>query len=97
MNKEACYYDKYGKEIKEFAVLKVYHFKGVNEQGRGRKIYYMYKWVRLTEDKNGNKWWVALHLNDDTNGSYYLKAVADKQTRIISGAEIVQQYDQETI
>lgn len=89
---EAPYFDKNGKEIKEFAVLKVYHFKGVNEQGRGRKIYYMYKWVRLIERK-GKKWWVARHLtNADEKGYYNLSAVANQQTRIISDCEIVQQY-----
>ena len=47
MEKEEPYFDKSGKEIKEFALLKVFHFKGRNEQGRGRKNYFMYKWVRL--------------------------------------------------
>lgn len=90
---EAPYFDKNGTEIKEFAVLKVYHFKGVNEQGRGRKHYYMYKWVRLKMDKNGKLWWVAMHLTNGNENSYYnLRAVGDKQTRIISDSEIVQQY-----
>ena len=30
---EEPYFDEKGIEIKEFAVLKVYHFFGVNEQG----------------------------------------------------------------
>jgi hypothetical protein len=89
---EEPYFDKNGKQIKEFAVLKVYHFFGVNEQGRGRKHYYMYKWVRLKEYK-GKKYWIAMHLNSDKESNYYdLRAVADKQTRIIADAEIVQQY-----
>lgn len=88
---EAPYFDKNGKQIKEFAVLKVYHFLGVNEQGRGRKHYYMYKWVRLKEFK-GKKYWVAWHLTKGDGASYNLLAVADKQTRIIADAEIVQQY-----
>ena len=90
MKIEEPYFDKNGKEIKEFSVLKVYHFKGVNAQGRGRKIYYMYKWVRLKESR-GSMWWVARHLQSDDEGSYYaLKAVADPKTRIINGSEIVQ-------
>ena len=89
---EEPYFDEKGREIKEFAVLKVYHFFGVNEQGRGRKHYYMYKWVRLKEHK-GKKYWVAMHLTNDRETSYYnLRAVADKQTRIIKGTEIVQQH-----
>ena len=90
MEIEAPYFDKKGKEIKEFAVLKVYHFFGVNEQGRGRKHYYMYKWVRLKERK-GKKYWVAMHLsNDKESNYYYLLAVANKQNRIIADTEIVQ-------
>jgi hypothetical protein len=89
---EAPYFDKKGKQIKEFAVLKVYHFFGVNDQGRGRKHHYMYKWVRLKEHK-GKKYWVAMHLNSDKESNYYnLRAVANKQTRIIPDTEIVQQY-----
>ena len=88
---EEPYFDKNGKQIKEFAVLKVYHFFGVNEQGRGRKHYYMYKWVRLKEFK-GKMYWVAWHLTKGDGASYNLRAVADKQTRIIADAEIVQQY-----
>jgi len=87
---EAPYFDENGKEIKEFALLKIYHFLGVNKQGRGRKHYYMYKWVRLREFK-GKKYWIAMHLNNDKNSNYYnLRAVADKQTRIIKGTEIIQ-------
>jgi len=92
MKTEEPYLDKNGTEIKEFAVLKVYHFKGVNAQGRGRKIYYMYKWVRLKESR-GTMWWVARHLQSDKESSYYaLKAVVDPKTRMIPDAEIVQQY-----
>lgn len=88
---EPPYFDFKGKEIKEFSVLKVYHFKGVNERGQGRKIYYMYKWVRLKEF-SGKMYWVAMHLTtDDPQGYYNLRAVADKETRIIKGTEIVQQ------
>ena len=91
MKIEEPYLDKNGKEIKEFAVLKVYHFKGVNEQGRGRKIYYMYKWVRLKESR-GRMWWVATHLQSDKDSYYALRAVSDPKTRMIPSAEIVQQY-----
>lgn len=88
---EEPYFDKKGKQIKEFAVLKVYHFFGVNDQGRGRKHHYMYKWIRLKEFKC-KKYWVAWHLNEGDGSCYNLCAVADRQTRIIANAEIVQQY-----
>lgn len=90
---EPNYFDKHGEKIEEFAVLKVYHFKGVNKHGRGRKIYYMYKWVRLKEFKN-KMYWVAMHLTSDKEGNYYnLRAVGNKETRVIADSEIVQQYN----
>lgn len=88
-NIEAPYFDKNGREIKEFAVLKVFHFKGRNEQGRGRKNYFMYKWVRLIEDK-GKKYWVAFHLMDARGDYYHLRSTAGEGRKIL-GAEIVQQ------
>jgi hypothetical protein len=94
IEKELPYRDFRGREIKEFAILKVYHFTGRNERGRGRKHYYMYKWVRLKEFK-GKMYWVACHLtnaNDDISSYYFLRAAADSE-RILSGTEIVQQYD----
>jgi len=84
---ERPYYDKNGTEIKEFAVLKIFHFVGV-----GKKHHYMYKWVRLKEHK-GEKYWIAMHLVNDKPSNYYnLRSVADKGTRVIQNAEIVQQY-----
>ncbi len=90
MDIEQPYKDEKGREIREFDLIKVYHFKGVNEQGRGRKIYYMYKWVRLKEHK-GKQWWVAMHLSSESESNYYnLIAVADKETRVIKGTTIIQ-------
>ena len=87
---EQPYFDKHGKEIKEFSLLKVFHFKGVNEQGRGRKNYYMYKWVRLrARTENGIKYWVALHLENDSGDYYHLRSSAD-ENRILHDTEIVQ-------
>lgn len=91
METEKPYFDQNGKEILEFAVLKVYHFLGVNEQGRGRKHYYMYKWARLVES-DGKLWWMAMHLTKDDQKGYWLKAVGDTETHKIEGTEIVQQY-----
>lgn len=98
---EEPYYDKNGTEIKEFAVLKVFHFKGVNRRGNGRKNYFMYKWVRLIEEK-GKKYWYAQHLTDasgffekgsnKTLTGYGLRGVANAERKVMS-AEIVQQYD----
>lgn len=90
---EMPYKDEKGVDIKEFALIKVYHFKGVNDQGRGRKHYYIYKWIRLKEFKDGKKYWVAMHLNSaDEKEWYSLRSVADKETRIIQGSQIIQQY-----
>jgi hypothetical protein len=97
MTIEAPYYDKNGREIKEFAVLKTFHFIG-----RRRKRHYMYKWVRLVED-GGKKYWYGQHLTG-ANGffekgikenatGYALRAVA-KNERKIMDTEIVQQYDE---
>lgn len=87
-NIEPPYFDKNGKQITEFCVVKQFEFKGVNEQGRGRKNYYSYKWIRLTE-YDGKKWWIALHLSDDTNKYYHLRTIA-KKDRVLSNIEIVQ-------
>lgn len=93
---EAPYFDKYGKEIKEFAVLKVFHFIGAR-----RKKHFMYKWVRLIED-NGKKYWYAQHLTDATaffeKGSsgwltgYALRAVSNSERKLMD-TEIVQQLE----
>ena len=76
--------DKYGVEIKEFAVLKLFHFIGAH-----KKKFYMYKWVRL---ERGNL--VGVHLTDANPNSWFpLRVIANKETGIIEHAEIVQQYD----
>lgn len=87
---EAPYFDKNGKQIKEFAVIKIFHFKGVNDQGKGMKNYYMYKWVRLKE-VNGKKWWTALHLSNDNCGYFYFRSTANSE-RFLADTEIVQQH-----
>jgi hypothetical protein len=87
MEIEQPYYDKNGKEIKEFAVLKVFHFTGAR-----RKRHYMYKWVKLIEAR-GKLCWGAYHLSEDSPNAYYhLQFVANAQ-RQLTDTEIVQQYD----
>jgi len=90
MEKEKPYFDKRGREIKEFALLKIYHFTGTNEQGRGKKHYYMYKWIRLKE-WSGKLFYIGHHLTDDTGGYFQLRAIADKDRRL-NNAEIIQSY-----
>lgn len=80
---EKSYFDKNGKEIKEFAVLKIFHFTGIR-----RKRYYMYKWVKLIE-KNNKQYWVAYHLTDDSGRYFFLRSIAN-ENRILSNVEIVQ-------
>lgn len=93
METEACYYDKNGKEIKQFNLIKMFHFKGVNEQGRGRKNYYMYKWIELKES-NGKLFYYAWHLNGNEYGKdsgFFLKATTSiYENRKIESFEIIQ-------
>lgn len=86
METEKPYFDENGLEIKEFAVIRVFHFIGAR-----KKRHYMYKWVRIVEIGNSKRW-VALHLTNDTNDYYQLSWVADKETRIIKGTIAVQQF-----
>jgi hypothetical protein len=88
---EEPYFDERGFEIKEHAVIKMFHFKGVNEQGRGRKNYYMYKWVKLKQFQD-KKYWVALHLTNDSGDYFHFRGLA-KGERKLKGVEVVQQYD----
>ena len=88
---EEPYFDELGVEIKEHAVIKMFHFKGVNEQGRGRKNYYMYMWVKLKRFQD-KKYWIALHLTNDKGDSCNLRGLA-KNGRKLIGVQVVQQYD----
>lgn len=73
-------FDKTGKEIHEFDVLKVFHFVGAQ-----RRKHYMYKWVR-TYGTGEHKMLYALHLdNADLKSGY---ALLGKQ----EGTEIVQTF-----
>ncbi len=73
--------DKKGNEIREFDVLKVFHFIGAVR----RKKHYMYKWVQI---KNGEL--CGLHLHDNSGESFPLWVCADKDTHVFTDAEIVQ-------
>ncbi len=87
MNKEQSYFDENRVEIKEFALIRVFHFIGAR-----RKKHYMYKWVKLKEFK-GTLYWVAYHLENDTDsihGYYHLRHCAD-ENRVIKGTVVVQQ------
>lgn len=76
--------DKHGREIREFAVLKIFHFVG-----RRRKKHFMYKWVRKVDGHL-----VGRHLTDDQPHSWFsLRSLVDKVTGKIESAEIVQQYE----
>ncbi len=94
---ELPYFDEKGVEIKEFAVIRVFHFIGSK-----RKKNYMYKWVRIVEDR-GKRYFYAQHLTDAS--AFFEKGVTDKWTgyglrgvanpeRIIIGTEVVQCYDE---
>lgn len=83
MKIEDSYYDKTGRKIEEFDVLKVYHFTGAR-----RKKHYMYKQVILEESK-GKFYYKCLHLTDRSESGHWLKAVCKNQ-RITFTSEIVQ-------
>ena len=93
---EKPFFDKHWKEIKEFDLLKIFHFLGVNEQGRGRKKYYMYKWVKnkhmIARDGTAYTWY-ALHLNNDKGDGFYLSSQWRQEwapeNRVLSQVEIV--------
>ena len=85
MGIEQPYYDKNGKEIKEFSLLKVFHFTGAR-----KKKYYMYKFVKILDCVNGTGYYIGDHL-DGTNDWFLLCSIADPETRIINSCEIIQE------
>lgn len=56
-------YDKHGNELREFDVVKVYHFTGAR-----RKKHYMYKWLIIKQDEL-----YALHLEGNSGDGYWIK------------------------
>lgn len=87
---EEPYFDEKGIEIKENDLLRVYHFTAAQR----RKKHYMYKIATLREIK-GNKWWAGKDYCSDHH--YWLKAAADKETRVIRGTVIVCEQDWESV
>ena len=78
------FFDKNGIEIREFAVLKFFHFIGAR-----KKKHYMYKWARIV---NGHL--VCNHLVDANPDSWCsFRGLANPKTGVIADCEIVQQYD----
>jgi hypothetical protein len=90
MQKEPSYFDKNGVEIKEFSLVKMYHYTG-RKRGRGREKHYMYKWIRLCAYNDGVYYYMGCHLdgNDffEKNskkilGEFSLRALADENRKI---------------
>lgn len=79
------FYDGKGNEIKEFDVVKVFHFTG-----KRRKRHYMYKWIR----KNGNGELCLMHLTNALDDLVPLKVVSKMAAAayIWPDSEIVQSY-----
>lgn len=77
------FYDSKGNELREFDVVKVFHFIG-----KRRKRHYMYKWIR--KDDSGRL--CMKHLADDASQLVSLSAVCKKTPAawIWVDAEIVQ-------
>jgi hypothetical protein len=81
------FYDKKGVEIKEFAVIKIYHFTAALR----RKKHYMYKWVR--KNPNDPRYLVAYHLDSDKPNNYFnLSALSNGVDNICHSVEVVQSY-----
>jgi hypothetical protein len=75
--------DRHGQEIREFAVLKCFHFIGAR-----RKRHFMYKWARTVDGHL-----VAMHLTNADPGNHVdFRAIADPKTGVIPDVEIVQDY-----
>ena len=83
MEDKDVFYDSKGNEIREFDVVKVFHFIG-----KRRKRHYMYKWIRKND--NGNL--CMQHLTDDISDLVSLTVVCKRTLAawIWEGAEIVQ-------
>lgn len=77
---EEPFFDKKGREIKEYDLLKLFNFLG-----RRDKAYYIYAWVRIKNIGSVNRY-VAMHL-DGKNQYFLLSIIADKN-RIVD-AEII--------
>lgn len=70
-----------GREIREFDLLKVFHFVGPR-----RKKYFMYKWVK----KIGGHL-CGFHLDAEGDDSYY--RLVPRKDGILQGCEIIQGYN----
>ena len=90
---EPPFLDKKGNQIKEFDLIKIFHFKGRNSRGNGQKNYYLYKWVRI-EEIAGKRFYVGYHLNDDNSNFFRLAAIggasySELGCRILHNVEIL--------
>ncbi len=79
-------YDKKGREIMIFDLLKVFHFVGSR-----KKKYYMYKQVKevIFLGENKCQFFKIHHLENDNPQSYYVEKI---DGRILKDYEIVQGY-----
>jgi len=75
--KDRMYFDELGNEIHEGDLLRVYHFTGAR-----KRAYFMYKVARVIHG-----YWYGREYNSDH--TYRLKAVADKETGIIKGTRVI--------
>ena len=79
MAKDEIFYDEKGKQIKEFDVVRVFHYFGVRN-----KKHYMYKWIRY--DAQGQL--VAVHLNTPMEPSVPL-CICGAVDGVLHGFEIL--------
>ena len=86
---EQPYFDKAGNQIMENDLLQVYHFR----ERRRRKVHYMYHVVVLEEFKGKKYWSGREYFKEGNRGHYFLRAVADKETRKINHSLIIDSAD----
>lgn len=82
----SSFYDSHNNKIKEFDVVKVFHFTGAR-----RKKHYMYKWIR--KDSKGKL--CFCHLDSDKEEMIRLSIVCKSTLNgyVWQGAEVVQSND----
>jgi hypothetical protein len=81
---EQSYYDQAGNEIMEGDLLRVWHFRGAR-----RKVYYMYQIAVLIERKGKTYWGGKDYHVPENKNHYWLRAVANEETRQLMSALVV--------
>lgn len=88
MEKEQPYFDEIGNEIMEGDLLRIFHFRGAR-----RRVHYMYH-IAVLSECSGKLYWSAKAYHVPGNkGHYWLKAIADIETRRLHGVVVLDSRD----